>query len=1297
MGILKLKKLINKHSLTIFFIVFTVLSVIVVGTYAWFSLAQNFTNEFEFEPYDIRLIKLDRDSLKPLQGAVFELFDENNVSQGYKVTDENGEIALSNLDEAKNYYFKEITPPLGYDIDAANNPTPLFSPQGGDITVYNTQKKAELKIHKSISPIDFEGKGYTATLDDKKIPFEFTVRIGTDPSLSYPYIIKDKDGNALTADYIYPDGAAASDPDYVSVKVSGSIKSGDKLYLRDGETAVISDIPVLTHYDVTEKNYVKYDNEDPYNFTDNNFGCENPATQGHDKEINKASGWASYGDNNVGNIAEEGSVVKFSNVKIKDNFKVTMSSLVVVDRILANEADIDYKKGFEVTVVVGEDPNQTYYYEVVHIEEAREVVDGYDEPFTYYYRNDPGVPEPLDKQEVDKPKTFMPFALPPTSPSYVDVWGENAPNIPFTEASVQPLHMPRLDERWPRRDGDYQQHLLVSTNNTIKVGLHHASAVIIYGIPVLTDYSVEQVDYKDVDGYFIDSTVKTYGKVAPDLNTVPDPDSALSSLSPTSALTRSAKKIESLLRTRADIYNYFRYPVMRTIEFSKNWDNDDDPHKPESVEIHLYDAETYELYDSRTLLKTSDWADSAQYLKYHPNTAEKIKYTVAETLPPNYIMTYKETDKGFEIINTYAPGKVRPQVEKIIEGTPPAGAEFTFEINALTSGAPIPPKKTVTISGEGIADFGYITFNQAGKTYEYDIFEHTGRINGCTYDTSRYIMVVETKADANGGVVAEYHYKKNGVTLPQVPMLFKNKFAKLPKTSLFIRKSVTGVGIDKNKRFSFTAKIGGTTKYFTLAHNETIELADIDIGTAYSITETNYSSGGYILTKADYSQGTVVENGNTVEFVNTKHVISPDEKGSLTIMKTVEGKGADTERMFRFVVTIDGEKQEPVYLKHNTSKSFSNLPEGAIYTVEEDNYTSQGYVTKSSGASGNITQGKSIASFVNTNNMPAEKSSLTISKTVKGSGFDPTKRFDFAVTIGKLKYLITIANAQAYTFTDIPILTPYSITESNYTKEGFTTTAAGSSGTILLEGNTANFINSKEVAPLTGNGNLTITKTVTGKFLDFTKKFKFNVTVGDKVQTVELKHGEKFTIPNIPAGTTYTVAEESYASQDYMTSSTGATGTMTKAGATAAFTNEYVGTSPPKPDNDAVQIGGQKTWEHGVNTVFPQSVTILVMNGSNIVTKKIVTAKENWRYVFNLPKFDALGKEIKYSINEDMVKSYIKAIKGYDITNTYTTGTPNTGNDRVIWIWFFVLLFASFGLRIAVFYRNKRKKKNEER
>ena len=97
----------------------------------------------------------------------------------------------------------------------------------------------------------------------------------------------------------------------------------------------------------------------------------------------------------------------------------------------------------------------------------------------------------------------------------------------------------------------------------------------------------------------------------------------------------------------------------------------------------------------------------------------------------------------------------------------------------------------------------------------------------------------------------------------------------------------------------------------------------------------------------------------------------------------------------------------------------------------------------------------------------------------------------------------------------------------------------------------------------------------------------------------------------------------------------------------------------------------------------PDSIIVLVYADGKLVWQQLVTAANGWRYRFELPKYNAAGKEIVYTIDEVAVDGYDKTVDEYDLINTYRENTsenpditPPTGDTIGIWLWM-VLMFLS--------------------
>ncbi len=105
---------------------------------------------------------------------------------------------------------------------------------------------------------------------------------------------------------------------------------------------------------------------------------------------------------------------------------------------------------------------------------------------------------------------------------------------------------------------------------------------------------------------------------------------------------------------------------------------------------------------------------------------------------------------------------------------------------------------------------------------------------------------------------------------------------------------------------------------------------------------------------------------------------------------------------------------------------------------------------------------------------------------------------------------------------------------------------------------------------------------------------------------------------------------------------------------------------------EKITISGTKTWDDNDNQdgVRPESVTINLLANGEKIDSQVITAKENWKYEFNVPRVDENGVKINYTITEDAIEHYSTKIEsfsndtcpsgckvsidGYNITNSYT-------------------------------------------
>ena len=321
---------------------------------------------------------------------------------------------------------------------------------------------------------------------------------------------------------------------------------------------------------------------------------------------------------------------------------------------------------------------------------------------------------------------------------------------------------------------------------------------------------------------------------------------------------------------------------------------------------------------------------------------------------------------------------------------------------------------------------------------------------------------------------------------------------------------------------------GLAEKEFYLAAGDVVEFEGIPSGTKYQITEgksalyvASYEiiddSGEYDPPRiAKDSDANTIKNKELstatetvdlgedvlVRFSNSK------ENGSLTVSKTGSEDIPETEE-FDIQITLTGDRfgisgtfactgldedtvtfdkngQAVIRIKKGDSATISGLPVGATYSVEE--LDPDGLYKKTySNNTGVIPAGNSTAIV---NNEILSDSDISISKRVTGNMGSRDKNFEFSISLldngapvtGEFvaegtdaEYItfnnlgvatFTLSHGQTITIKDVPIDAEYTVTETDYSSEGYTTTSNNASGTISenSDDNHVTFINQNGAA-----------------------------------------------------------------------------------------------------------------------------------------------------------------------------------------------------------------------------------------
>ena len=685
--------------------------------------------------------------------------------------------------------------------------------------------------------------------------------------------------------------------------------------------------------------------------------------------------------------------------------------------------------------------------------------------------------------------------------------------------------------------------------------------------------------------------------------------------------------------------------------------------------------------------------------------------------------------------NTYTTGNL--VVTKTLAGNAPAADQkFRF---------------TVKLSDTAINGmYGNMNFANGEATFELtggQSMKAQGLPSGVTY------TVTEDDYTAQGYVTVKSGDSGTIVAGGEVTAAFTN--TRNADGSLTISKKLAGNAPDANKEFAFTIQLSNRNEpvsgtysgvvftdgkaAITLKGGETKIIEGLPNGTAYTVTEADYSADGYTVEKIG-DIGVINEHTSAVaEFINTK-----DTFGHLTVKKFVEGNAPSTDMAFDFTVelsdkTFNGSCGEVNFvngkvtfsLKGGEEKKITNLPNGVGFAVTEADYTNAGYVTTKTGDTGtivgNITK---TAYFTNTRNA---EGSLTISKKLAGNAPDANKAFTFTIqlldhndpisgTFGDITFTngtasITLKGGQSKVIMGLPNGIEYTVTEADYTNDGYTTTATGDVGVIdEKKAAVAEFTNRRDTF-----GDLIVQKTVAGNAPVENKAFAFTVTLsnhaingtyGDMtfangVAVFSLKGGEKRTAKNLPNGVSYLVTEADYSNEGYETTMRGERGTIVGDNEQLAyFINTRNTVLPPMEYGDLIikkrvtgdladyskyfsftvifDADGRFEYTGSASGSISSGDTILLKHGQSITIHDLPAGT-----VYSVTESGNTGYRVYVSGDTGTIAANKTLTAAF--TNTKSK-VPVTGDDSQLPLWLGLTGIAGMGMFLTAWLERKRRR-----
>ena len=172
-----------------------------------------------------------------------------------------------------------------------------------------------------------------------------------------------------------------------------------------------------------------------------------------------------------------------------------------------------------------------------------------------------------------------------------------------------------------------------------------------------------------------------------------------------------------------------------------------------------YDSASFKVYVS--VIDNGDATLTAEIEKI-----EKITDAVSTVSDIRFVNVYDATDAEVSLGGT-----------KLLTGKNLQNGEFSFRLEAITQGAPMPANATVSNNGSGGFTFGKITYAKAG-VYRYRLYEVSSNDSRYDFDKSVYTVTVTVTDNSVGKLSAEVALEKNDLAANEI--VFRNGFNPSP-------------------------------------------------------------------------------------------------------------------------------------------------------------------------------------------------------------------------------------------------------------------------------------------------------------------------------------------------------------------------------------------------------------------------------------------------------------------------------------------------------------------------------------
>lgn len=746
-------------------------------------------------------------------------------------------------------------------------------------------------------------------------------------------------------------------------------------------------------------------------------------------------------------------------------------------------------------------------------------------------------------------------------------------------------------------------------------------------------------------------------------------------------------------------------PKMTSATVTKYWndDNNQDGIRPETIKVQLY-ANGEKYGDEVALSQASSWTYTWNSLPLK-KSGQLIKYTVKEvSVPKGYTVTYNTKDQGSMMIcnkheseTTQIQGKKTWDDQDDQDGIRPE----KVKVNLLADGNPV---KTVTVNKESkwTYHFDELPVYHSGKRIHYTVTED--HVDGYTTQINGYDITNKRTPDTTSATVTKQWIDENNQDGMRPSSINVQLYADGKKVGSSIK-------LDDSSKWTYTwsnlpLKKSGRVINYSVKEEKTPE--------GYITGYTINNLGNMIITNTHVTKTTKVEGTKVWDDHDNQDGIRPDHvvvhllANGKEVQKTEASEKTKWKYVFDQLPEYQAGKKIVYTVTEDTVEGYSTSIEGYQITNKRTPDMTSATVTKrwndDNDQDGIRPQAINVQLYANGQkyneevslneqnkwsytwlNLPARQNGKEVRYTVKEEtpagysvAYDLTNHGNMVITnthtpattsvtgvknwndhdnqdgvrpnrvvVNLLADGQTVATVDVsektnwkYSFPNLPVYANghkivYTVTENNV--PGYTTKIDGTNITNTRTSDTTNATVTKQWIDQNNQD---------GKRPAFIKVqlYADGEKYGDEV-SVEASSHWTYTWSKLPAKKkgkviSYTVKEQVPAgySVTYDTSDQG----------------NMIITNTHKPD--VTSITGQKIWhdQNNHDGVRPSSVTVNLLADGVIKQRMTVSAKTNWKYVFNNLQAYQNGKKIVYTVTENTVTGYTTKIDGYNIINTRT-------------------------------------------